>query len=185
MIEFRKDFKPRFSKTEIAAFTLLELMTVIVIISILSIMVFGISTDLRRRADRAGCVANLKNLYVATANYVQQQGHWPQVDYKLLQHQEKDYAKGWIKALNNYGAAHVNWLCPSIQKQLDNPDVSRPENMRIDYIASPFDDRLIAPYEFPKQPWFAERGNPHGGGNLLILTNGQILSLTEAVKGYR
>ncbi len=156
-------------------------MTVIVVISILIVMVFGVTTNFQRRADRANCVANLTNLYAAANVYIQHHGSWPQVDYKLLQTEERRYAEAWVDALKPCGTIHKNWLCPTIQRELGNPDMNNPKDMRIDYIANPFDDRMIAPFEFSNQPWFAERGDPHGEGNLVILTNGQILTLRDLI----
>jgi prepilin-type N-terminal cleavage/methylation domain-containing protein len=171
--------KPRFLSAKVAAFSLIELMTVVVVLSILAVMVAGMIGGLQERAAHTRCVANLKNLYASTSLYIQERGSWPQVDFKLLQVDEKDYARAWIEALSPFGLAQINWICPSIQKGLDDPDLADPENLRVDYIANPFDSRPIAPYEFSTQPWFAERGDPHGKGNLVILTNGRILSLRE------
>jgi prepilin-type N-terminal cleavage/methylation domain-containing protein len=165
---------------DFAAFTLLELITVILIVGILAAMAAGIFSDARSRAEKAGCVSNLKNLYVGTAAYVQDQGHWPQVDPAQLQTADIEYAKAWMAALEKYGLKQPNWLCPSNQRLLNNPDMTNPKNIRIDYLATPFDEETMTPYKWPLQPWFIERGAVHPGGNLIIFTNGQISTLTEA-----
>jgi prepilin-type N-terminal cleavage/methylation domain-containing protein len=165
-----------------AAFTLMELMTVLVIIGILATMVFGAMSDLQYRADRASCVANLKTLYTGANIYVQQQGAWPQIDPQKMADGNTAYAQEWITALQGSGVARNNWLCPSVQRLLHNPDVTLPKNIRIDYLATPFDEKAMTPYLWPKQPWFVERGSVHGDGNLLIWGNGQIVSLKEALQ---
>lgn len=161
----------------------MEMMTVIVIIGILATMVFGIMADVQYRADRAGCVANLKTLYTGAAIYLQQQGQWPQIDPKLISGGSTAYASGWIDALSTCGVARNNWICPSVQRLLHNPDFTQPDNIRVDYIATPFDTKEMTPYLWPKQPWFVEKGSVHGGGgNLIIWANGQIVSLKEAMQ---
>lgn len=157
-------------------------MTTLVVIGILATMTFGVMGNIQRRTEHAKCVANLKNLYAAASLYVQDNSSWPQVDYRLIRDNEKAYAEAWVEKLQRYGLAHINWLCPTMQRELDNPDMTNKENFRVDYIASPFDDRPIAPFEYSNQPWFAERGDPHGEGNLIILTNGQVFSLRDLLK---
>jgi hypothetical protein len=60
---------------------------------------------------------------------------------------------------------------------LGNPDLSDPNNVRIDYAATTFDDKPLTPHQWPKQPWFAEGGDVHGHGNLIIFTDGSISDL--------
>ncbi len=172
---------PRFRSHGIAAFTLLELLTVIVIIGILTTMVFGLVADMQYRADRANCVGNLKSLYTGAAVYLQQQGQWPQIDPHLMGGKGTGYAQQWIAALEPCGVAKPNWICPSIQRLMHNPDLTKQENLRVDYVATPFDTKPMTPYLWAKQPWFVEVGSVHGGGNLLIWSNGQIVSLKEAL----
>ncbi|MEP6667674.1 MAG: prepilin-type N-terminal cleavage/methylation domain-containing protein [Chthoniobacter sp.] len=166
---------------QFAAFTLMELMTVIVIVGILATMVFGAMADLQYRADRANCVANLKTLYTGAAIYIQQQGSWPQVDPQHLAGGSTQYAQEWIDALQPCGVARTNWVCPSVQRLLHNPDVTLSSNVRVDYIATPFDSKPMTPYLWPKQPWFAESASVHGDGNMMIWGNGQTVSLKEAL----
>lgn len=162
-----------------AAFTLLELLTVIVVIGILATLLIGISAELWKRVEKSSCTANLRGLYVGSASYVQDHGQWPQINPGLIEKDNLLYAQQWIKALAPYQIGQPNWLCPTTQKQLNNPDTSKPENVRVDYIACPFDAKQATPYLHPKQPWFIERGAVHAGGNLIIFTNGQVVSLTD------
>jgi type II secretory pathway pseudopilin PulG len=163
----------------------MELMTVIVILGILATMVLGVMADVQYRADRSNCMGNLKSLYTGAAVYLQEQGAWPQIDPHLSQSGGgKQYAQAWIDALQPYGVAKANWICPSVQRLMHNPDITLPNNIRVDYMATPFDEKSITPYLWPNQPWFVERGAVHGGGNLMIWTNGQIISLKEALQ-YR
>ena len=161
------------------AFTLLELMTCVVIILILSTMLIGTFQKMRSRAETASCEQNLKSLYVGASAFIQDQGHWPQVDPKLLAGGETEYALAWIAALEPYKISRQSWLCPTVQRELGNPDFNAADKTRIDYIASPFDAEPRSPYKWSTQPWFIERAGGHEGGNRIIFPDGKIVPLEE------
>lgn len=132
-------------------------------------------------AQRVQCTANLRSLYVATEAFIQQNGTWPQIDISdESDTAEQDYAKAWKDALRPFGIADKNWICPTIQNSLGNPDYAQLGNERIDYFSTPFDDKMISPHQWPKQPWFIETGDVHGNGNLLIYTDGSVSDLNTA-----
>lgn len=158
-------------------FTLLELLVVLVIIGILVTLALPVISGMRARAQRAQCMANLRSLYVATESFVQQNGSWPQIPMSDSDSAELDYANAWIAALKPFGPSQQAWICPTIQNLMQNPDLSRPENVRVDYVATTFDDKPTTPHQWPRQPWFAEVGDMHGNGNLIIFTDGSISDL--------
>jgi prepilin-type N-terminal cleavage/methylation domain-containing protein len=165
------------------AFTLLEVLIVLVIIAILSILLLPAISAMRARAQRVQCMANLRSLYAATELFIQQNGSWPQITMSDLDSAEEDYAKAWIDSLAPFGPTQKTWICPTIQNLLGNPDLSDPSNIRIDYVATAFDDKPMTPHRWPQQPWFAEVGDVHGNGNLIIFTDGSIRDLkTVAAK---
>ena len=83
-----------------------------------------------------------------------------------------------------FGPTQKTWICPTIQALLGDPDLSKPENVRIDYIATAFDDKPMTPRQWARQPWFAEVGDVHGNGNLMVFTDGSVSDLkTVAEKG--
>ncbi len=165
-----------------SAFTLIELMTVIVIIGILAVMLFPVVEGIRSRAQRAGCIANLKNLYVGASGYILRDGCWPQIDTTLIR--SREYDRAWIKALAPYNISRETWICPTIQYGLQGVDFNKPENARIDYIATPFDSKPNTPYKWSTQPWFIERADSHGRGNLMIFANGSVRELSEFRQSY-
>jgi prepilin-type N-terminal cleavage/methylation domain-containing protein len=164
-------------------FTLLEVFIVIVIIAILATLLIPVLSKMRARAQRVQCMGNLRSLYVAAESYVQQNGSWPQIPISDSDSAEQDYANAWIAALAPFGPTQKAWICPTIQELLQNPDLSKPENVRVDYVATPFDDKPPTPHRWPKQPWFAETGDVHGNGNLIIFTDGSISDL-KTVAGH-
>ncbi|HET9418366.1 MAG TPA: hypothetical protein VFO30_03420, partial [Chthoniobacterales bacterium] len=95
---------------------------------------------------------------------------------------QQDYARAWIAALAPFGPTQQSWICPSIQGFLGNPDLTKPQNLRVDYIATPFDDKPTTPHQSPRQPWFLESGDVHGHGNLIIFTDGSVTDLKTVIK---
>lgn len=159
----------------------MELMTVMVILSILMVLLLKLTDTMRARAEKASCAANLRHLYAGAAGYVMDRGQWPQVPGELVRKDSKEYAKQWINALAPYGISQQNWLCPTQHRSLNAPDMTKDENRRLDYNATPFDAKPNTPYLWPKQPWFVEHASSHDGGPLLILTDGKIITLREAI----
>lgn len=158
-------------------FTVLELASVVVIIAILVALTLPILAKMRARAQRVECAANLRNLSVAANGYLQDNGMWPQIPVGDASTPREEFAEAWIDALSPFGATRDVWICPTIQNLLQNPDYSTPDTARIDYIATPFDDKPTSPREWPRQPWFVETGDVHGNGNLIIFTDGSISDL--------
>jgi prepilin-type N-terminal cleavage/methylation domain-containing protein len=161
--------------------SLLEILIVLVVIAILSILLLPAISGIRVRAQRAQCMANLRSLYTATELFIQQNGSWPQIAMSDSDSAEEDYAKAWIDALKPFGPTQKTWICPTIQNLLGNPDLSDSANVRIDYVATTFDDKPMTPHQWPRQPWFAEVGDVHGNGNLIIFTDGSISDLKTAI----
>lgn len=163
-------------------FTLLELFIVIGIVAILAVLAVPIISTLRRRAQRVQCTVNLKNLGVGANLYLQQNSDiWPQIPPTAAGGATEDYANAWIAALEPFGVPRRTWICPTIQAGLGNPDYSTPDVARIDYIATPFDDKPGTSHEWPRQPWFIETGDVHGKGNLIIFTDGSISDLSTVL----
>jgi type II secretory pathway pseudopilin PulG len=159
------------------AFTLFELLIALVIVAILSILLLPAISAIRARAQRVQCMANLRSLYTATELYLQQNGSWPQISMPDSDSGDDDYAAAWIAALQPFGPSQKTWICPTIQNLLGNPDLSDPTNVRVDYTAMMFDDKPTTPHRWPQTPWFAEVGDVHGHGNLIIFTDGSISDL--------
>ncbi len=164
-----------------AGVTLLELMTVIVIIAILATMLMPVIANVIARMERARCSMNLKGLYVGAEAYLQEYGHWPQISTSAMQVKGSDeYAVQWMTVLKPYKISEESWHCPTIQKIIvTTADPSAAPSKRIDYLPTPFDDKQVTPHRWSGQPWFIERGAVHDGGNLIIFSDGSIRAITE------
>src|SRR5947209_14597781 len=157
--------------------TLMELLGVFLIIGILALLLVPTISGFRARAQRAQCMTNLRSLYAATELFIQQNGSWPQIASEDSDENDQASAAGWISALKPFGPSEKTWICPTIQNLMQNPDYTKSENVRVDYIATPFDDKPTTPHQWPRQPWFIETGDVHGYGNLIIFTDGSITDL--------
>ena len=155
--------------------TLLELLVLVAIVAVLVAISFPISSRLLSRAQRVQCSANLRSIYIATDLFLQQNESWPQIEESDDEDVADDSGNGWIAALKPFGISEKSWICPTVQNLLGNPDLT--QNVRVDYVATPFDDKPMTPHQWPRQPWFAEVGDVHGHGNLLIFTDGSISDL--------
>jgi prepilin-type N-terminal cleavage/methylation domain-containing protein len=158
-------------------FTLLELMTVVLIIAILLVMVQPVVQQVQNRAARTKCVENIRGLQVAANLYLQDHHAWPQIKNSGISRQM--LATKWIARLQPYGLDQINWICPTIQEKLGNPVLSNPNNVRVDYTATPFDANPLTPFKWSKQPWFVENGNMHGHGNLLVFPDGHVAQMND------
>lgn len=163
------------------AFTLFELAITIVIIGILTVLSIAAIGMMRARSQRITCMTSLRSLSTAANLYVQEHGSWPQIPVGDADTATEEYSEAWITALAPFGPTRKTWICQRIQNLLNNPDYSTPETARIDYIATPFDDKPTSPHEWPRQPWFVETGDVHGNGNLIIFTDGSISDLNTAI----
>ena len=170
----------RFRRFQLA-FTLLELTTVILVISILILLIIPVVGQVKRRLEKTRCIANLRGLHVATSSYLQDHHSWPQIPVAYDQDQAT-LATAWIAALNPYGLIQINWICPTIQENLSAPDLSDPNNIRIDYTAFPFGSKPQDPFRYSTQPWYIENADVHGNGNLLIFPDGHSAELVDFLK---
>jgi type II secretory pathway pseudopilin PulG len=168
-----------------SALTLLELLTVITIIAILAVMMFPAVGAMRSRAEKVKCVANLRNLHIATNTFIQQNGHWPQISASLIATANKEYARQWVEALQPFGLQEENWICPTVQRLGGNPNFKEPDKRRIDYLSTPFDAKEFTPFKWPTQPWFVERADVHGDGQLVIFPDGSVRSLGDFARKQR
>ncbi|MGA3171306.1 MAG: hypothetical protein ABSE62_09850 [Chthoniobacteraceae bacterium] len=164
-------------------FTLLEICSALVIIFILITLLVPGYEAVRMRMEKVNCTNNLRQLYTGASAYLQDHGHWPQINPALLQQADNAYDEAWIEAYMPYSIGRGTWICPTMERLLGGPDYTQPANYRADYVAMPFDSKHTTPYRWPFYPWFVERGNVHGNGNLMILSDGAVTELSQIQPG--
>lgn len=170
-------FHPSRHRRRSSAFTVLELVTVSLVVAILVVMFLPVVAGVQRRVEKTKCSANLRALHVAANLYVQDHRQWPQVVTKDVD--PLIVTNKWLEILQPYHIDQKNWLCPTTQKVLNNPDFSDPDNARLDYTAFPFDTNPQTPFRWSNMPWFVERADMHGAGQLMIFSDGHISELGE------
>jgi prepilin-type N-terminal cleavage/methylation domain-containing protein len=177
------------------AFTLLELLGAVVILGILAGIGFPLFVQFRDRAETVLCGSKLRGLYNGTAAYVHDNQAWP----SILPSTRAEHSGGagkegaasfdarWVEALKPYGISEQDWYCPTQERARLRRGVAAssekdPRPARIDYTPTLFQGGGMAPYQWPKHPWFIERGSPHGTGPQIILTNGAVVSIDEVIR---
>ena len=158
-------------------------MTVLVVISILMVVAAPAFPYFRQRVQKAKCIGNLRSLHTATGTYIQDHDQWPQIAGNGGR--DTAVAQAWIDALHPYGLTLENWVCPTVQQQLHAPDLSVPENLRVDYLAMPFPTQRNAPFRFPRQPWFIEAADVHGNGQEVLFPDGHVEEAFDVFRAAR
>ncbi len=165
--------------------TLLEVLSVVVIIVILASMLIPAYGSWRARAEEAKCLANLRTLFIAASRCLDASGEWPQIPVELMTKNPQQYAMDWVEALEPYGAPHSSWLCPTIQGKfrMSPENMEKPENYRIDFVGSYFEGNGQSPRMVGRYPWFLEKSASHARGQLVIFADGTTASLSDLASG--
>lgn len=169
-------------RTGACGFTMVELMTVLVIIAVLAVLGVGTFEQIRARSERINCTANLRNLYAGLQSYIVQYDHWPQCPHKLA---EPSYDQWWIEELEKVGINEKTWHCPTLLREEHSSSYvqaqgSKPSKLKkIHYLPTPFDDQPSTPKRWPTQPWLIEIYSGHGDGPLMIFPDGSVNSFNE------
>jgi type II secretory pathway pseudopilin PulG len=169
-------------RATLSAVTLLELLTVIVVIAILVVLTVPALEAVRKRVEKMRCQGNLRGLYLGANSYVQQNGHWPQIPTAEYNTNPKIYERAWVEALQPFQVPHAAWICPTVQRSYGSADYESDDAYRIDYVAMPFDSKPLTPYRWPTMPWFVEKGDVHGHGQVIIFTDGSVRELGDMAK---
>jgi prepilin-type N-terminal cleavage/methylation domain-containing protein len=171
-----------------SGFTLLELLTVFVIIAILATLLVALFDQLRARSERVNCTSNLRGLYSGFQSYLVQYGHWPQNPHRLA---DKEHDGWWIDELRKVGIPEKGWHCPTHErmakaaakeagKVAEDPEAKK--HREIHYMPTPFDENQSTPRRWPTQPWLVETGNFHGDGPLFIFPDGTVISFGQFIR---
>ena len=108
-----------FTRVKRSAFTLIELLVVIAIIAILAAILFPVFAKAREKARQTSCASNLKQISLATLQYVQDydEAYFNRVTFDKLPAGQNDYPYGeqfnWRRALGAYVKSADVFRCPS------------------------------------------------------------------------
>lgn len=164
------------------AFTVLELIAVIVILLVLGALAIPTYQKVMGSIMKGRCIGNLKSLHTSFGACLADEGRWPQFHYSgdML---AQDYESWWINKLRPYGATDETWLCPVLKAfKLKGPDGNI---LRMHYVPTQFDANPLSPTRWPTQPWLVETANAHGTGPLILFTDGSVRGLDEVLQKNR
>ena len=165
-------------------FTLTETLVAISITAILAALTIQGYSKIAASVAKGKCISNLRNLHVAFATYVQDNGYWPQQpDFDGAYSQE--YQDWWLKTMDPYTQSREVWKCPLLKKYGVRVHDADGKNLEIHYAPTRFDEKPTTPYRWEKQPWLIEVSSVHGGGPLLLMPDGSVRNLTDFVPNYR
>lgn len=162
-----------------SAFTLLELLAVVTIILILATLAVPSYKRIRQNAEKALCMANLRNLHMAFNSYTQDHQQWPQEPENLSREASEQW---WMDSVKGYGAPAKVWLCPAFLRVHEEDPKRFHEIPKSHYVPTHFDEHQFTPFKWSTMPWVIEIGNFHGGGNLIIYPNGSIKGFGEVME---
>lgn len=153
-------------------FTITELLVSILIVAIL----IGISIPsfeaIKRRAEKARCIGNMKALHTGFDSYLLDKNRWPQMPPGSMEWDRSDYFGWWISALEPYGVGQQTWLCSSDRVLENLPKDQKPEH-NSSYVPTRFNSHRHTPYRW-NQPWIVEAGDYHGQGMHVCMPDGSI-----------
>jgi len=160
------------------AFTLVELLIVIVILGILFSLIVPAARQFLPKAEQIICISHLRNLWNAFSPCATDPSGWPQLP-KDIKPGTIDEQKWWIDfSVSNLGLAKKNWICPTIARGARGAKKTDTQFL-INYLPTLFDSLPGTPNKWPAMPWFIEVGNVHGEGNLSIRSDGTVIPLVR------
>lgn len=119
-----------FFPKRVRAFTLVEILVVIGIISLLAALMFPVFSRVRATGRRTTCASNLRQIGMAMNQYAQDNRFYPQLDFNAY---SNGTSGAWADKLFSYVKSEKVFECPSSPYGLYSssrpaPDVSDPEH---------------------------------------------------------
>lgn len=143
------------------AFTLLEVVAVLLLIAILAILLVPNSGRLLAAAQEVVCASHMRSIRLALDNYLQDhQGIWPQGPAP----QVEGYAGFWLGELQPYDITERTWQCPVIRSWEKSGGET---DFNLHYIPTMFDRTPNIANRWTTQPWLIEIADAHGKGPLM------------------
>ena len=124
------DRLPAVTRSARAGFTLIELLVVIAIISLLAAILLPALRNARERARRTVCVSQLRQFYVASMLYGDDNSGWVPIGgiqnnnncSQIGDYSVSGYNRGWVaKEMFTYTHNNRIWFCPSFEGQRYDP----------------------------------------------------------------
>jgi len=156
------------------AFTIVEVLAVVLLVLILVAFVVPNYRPLIERAQGVICKSHMRTIRLAMDHYLNDHGEvWPQAPSPEELRAWSDF---WIAALAPYGVTPATWQCPTIRGMLRD---ANDEGPILHYTPAMFDPTPGVARRWSTQPWLVEIANAHGQGALVCFPDGSIKSFNQ------
>ena len=160
------------SRLSAAAFTLIEVIAVLLILSILLLIFLPNMQGYMQRAGEARCMANMRAITVALHCYLQDHGNvWPQGPSP---ENRQPWEQFWLSTLKPYDINERTWQCPTIRSSPGFRATSASDRPRVHYTPTMFNATPGIATRWATHPWLIERSSVHPHGALICFPDGSI-----------
>jgi prepilin-type N-terminal cleavage/methylation domain-containing protein len=161
-----------------AAYTLIEVLVVVVIIGILSAIAFPNISELQAKAEGVVCTGRLRNLWLVFSAQLNDGSTWPQLPANIKVGSVEEQ-RWWLQTSSNgMGLTQRDWTCPTISRYQHSGTNGQGVSL-IDYLPTLFDANPMSPRNWPRVPWFTEMQSVHGEGMLSVRSDGSICPIQD------
>lgn len=160
-----------------AAYTLLEVVIVLLIISILSLLLVPNYPRIVAAAQEVICASRMRSIRVALGDYLNDHGNvWPQPPPGAEGAELEGF---WLRTLEPYGISKSTWHCPTIRHALGRD--GQTGDFAMHYAPTQFDSTPGIANRWSTQPWLIEAANAHGKGPLICFPDGSVKSMSKVL----
>jgi type II secretory pathway pseudopilin PulG len=161
------------------AFTLLEIVAALLILTILTLLFVPNLAGYLSRAGEVRCSANMRAINIGLRGYLQDnKSVWPQGPSPV---EEKLWEQFWLATLAPYGISAHDWRCPTINGAFARAGTPEAERPKVHYIPTMFTAEPDIANRWPTQPWLIERSDAHGQGPLICFPDGSVKSASRVL----
>jgi prepilin-type N-terminal cleavage/methylation domain-containing protein len=161
------------------AFSLLEVIAAVLIVTILIVLVAPSASHMIARAQESACIANMRGITVGLHAYLQDhQNVWPQGPSP---NEEKPWEDFWLQVLKPYDIREKNWQCPAFNSALAAQGAPPEERPRVHYIPTLFPPTPGIATRWATQPWLIERPSVHKNGPHICFPDGSVKSFNKVL----
>ena len=160
------------------AFTLVELLVVMVIVGILIVLTFPNITALRNKAEGVVCMGRLRGLWTAFSTTLSDGNPWPQLPTNITVGTQSEQ-QWWLDySSNNLNLTSNDWQCPTVVRN-QRSQTNTQQISLISYLPTLFDSKPLSPKNWPRMPWFTEIQGGHGSGILSVRADGSVCPVQD------
>jgi prepilin-type N-terminal cleavage/methylation domain-containing protein len=157
-------------------FTLLEIISVLAIVSILVLLIVPNYGRIVASAQEAICASHMRQIRVALGQYLQDHENiWPQAPADGSEQQIQQF---WFGALKPYDISEKTWRCPTISSKLGADGL---KDAGMHYAPTAFDATPDIANRWATQPWLIEVADAHGKGPLICFPDGSVKSFYKVL----